>query len=445
MSGRRSATELEGSSSGPDQGPRAGSGESANLLDDVSEAAKLSLLVLASTVPRGPEDSTPGFVLDLSKHLRSWFHVMVLTPAVRGASESEQMEGVEVRRFRYFWPRSLERLADGAILENLRHKRWLFVEAPFLLLFELIAAYRWARAIRPAVIHAHWFVPQGLVAVIVGWLLKIPVVITSHGGDIYGLPGRLWGALRKALASRCAAVTVVSHDMAANLPGVTSRTGEAPVVLPMGVETSKFHPARRDEAIRQELSIKGPFILFVGRLAEKKGVQYLLEAMPGVLRDFPECALVIVGDGPLRGQLEALADELGIGPNVKFVGGVAHKELPRYCATADVFVGPSVVAKSGDTEGLGVVFAEAIASGCTVVATSVGGTADILIDGQTGVLVEEKSPKALADALCQLLGDDALRERLRSAGLPWVRERFDQQEVADKYARLMRQAISVVR
>ncbi len=355
------------------------------------------------------------------------------------------MEGVEVQRFRYFWPRSLERLADGAIRENLRLSRWLYLQAPFLFLFELIATYRWARANCPAAIHAHWFVPQGLVAVIVGRLLGIPVVITSHGGDIYGFRGRLWAALRKALASRCAAVTVVSQAMVANLPGLTSQTGEAPKVLPMGVDTSRFHPARRDESVRERLSIRGPFILFVGRMAEKKGVEYLLEAMAAVLRDFPDSTLVIVGDGPLRHQLEALADELEIGGKVKFVGGVGHGELPGYYATADVFVGPSIVAKSGDTESFGLVFAEAMASGCPVVASRVGGTATIVADGQTGLLVEEKSPRALADALRRVLGDEALRERLRTAGPAWVREQFDQRMVADSYAQLIRQAISVNR
>jgi glycosyltransferase involved in cell wall biosynthesis len=283
------------------------------------------------------------------------------------------------------------------------------------------------------------------VAVIVGRLLRIPVVITSHGADVYGLRGRLWRALRKYLASRCEAVTVVSHDLAANLPGVTSRTGEAPEVISMGVDTCRFHPERRDEALLERLSIKRPFILFVGRLAEKKGVRYLLEAMPDVLRDFPDCTLVIVGDGPLRRELEALSGQLDISRHVRFVRAVPHGELPAYYATADAFVGPSIVASGGDTEAFGVVFVEAMASGCPVVASIVGGTKDIVVDGQTGLLVPERSPKAIADALRKVLGDEALRERLRTAGAHWARERFDQRVVADKYAQLLTRSASAAR
>ena len=231
----------------------------------LASAARPPLLVLTSTFPSSADDGTPPFVFQLCSHLLRYFDVTVLTPAVRNAPQTDALQGVSVRRFRYFWPRSLERLADGAILENLSRRRWLYLQAPFLLLFELIAAFRLARAKRPAVIHAHWFIPQGIVAAIVGRVLKIPVVITAHGGDVYGLRGRAWHALRRALASRCDAVTVVSQDMATNLPGVTSRRREPPHVMSMGVETQRFascpEPSRRSH----------PTVLFVGRLAEKKG------------------------------------------------------------------------------------------------------------------------------------------------------------------------------
>lgn len=411
--------------------------ESSNQPQARSQGVRLPLLVLTSTFPKSSGDSTPAFVLELSKHLQSRFEVTVSTPAVRGAADRDEIEGMQVRRFRYFWPRSLELLADGAILENVRRRRWLLLLAPFLLLFEFIAAYRWAHRRRPAVIHAHWFIPQGMVAVIVGALLKVPVVITSHGGDIYGLRGRVWVLLRRALASRAAAVTVVSQDMVASLPEVRSRKGDRPRVMPMGVDTDSFKPEPPDEELRGRLSIRGPCLLFVGRLAEKKGVRYLLEAMPEVLRHSPECTLVIVGDGPLRGELQSLAGELGITGNVRFVGGVAHQQLPPYYATADIFVGPSVVAQSGDTEAFGVVFAEAMAAGRPVVATSVGGVGDIVVPGRTGLLVEPQSASALAEAIKQLLdAPDAVR-KMAALGHRWARRKFEWRNVGAGYAALL--------
>ena len=98
------------------------------------------LLVLTSTFPKSLDDTTPPFVFQLCRHLLPQFDVTVLTPATRNAPEADALQGIKVRRFHYFWPRSLERLADGAMLENLGRSPWLYLQAPFVVLFELVAA-----------------------------------------------------------------------------------------------------------------------------------------------------------------------------------------------------------------------------------------------------------------------------------------------------------------
>jgi phosphatidylinositol alpha-1,6-mannosyltransferase len=399
-----------------------------------SPTARPSLLVLTSTFPKSVSDSTPPFVFQLCSHLLPHFDVTVLTPAVRKAPEAETLQGVKVRRFHYFWPRSLERLAHGAILESLSRSRWLYLQAPFLVLFELIAAFRLARTTRPDVIHAHWFVPQGIVAVLVGRILKIPVVITAHGGDVYGLRGRLLDALRRALASRCEAVTVVSRDMATKLPEATSRRGEPPRVMPMGVDTRRFSagPERGGNSDQT--------VLFVGRLAKKKGVEHLIRAFPDVLARHPDARLVVVGDGPCRGELETLSSQLGLANRVRFAGAQPPAALPRFYGGSRLFVGPSVVTRTGDTEAFGLVFVEAMAADCPVVGTSVGGIPDVVIHGRTGLLVEPESPAALAAAINRLLDSPADAEKMGAIARRWVRRKFDWRQVAQGYANLLARA-----
>jgi glycosyltransferase involved in cell wall biosynthesis len=398
-------------------------------------AARPSLLVLTSTFPKSINDSTPPFVFQLCSHLLPHFDVTVLTPAVSKAPEAETLQGVKVQRFHYFWPRPLERLADGAILENLSRSPWLYLQAPFLVLFELIAALRLARATRPDVIHAHWFVPQGIVAVLVSRILKIPVVVTAHGGDVYGLRGRLSDALRKALASRCEAITVVSRDMATKVPQVTSHRGEPPKVMPMGVDTQRFS-ARRERGRDSD-----QIILFVGRLAEKKGVEYLIRAFPDVLVQHPDARLVLVGDGPCRGELETLSSQLGLANRVRFAGAQPPAELPRFYGDSRMFLAPSVVAMSGDTEGLPVVLPEAMAAGCPAIGTSVGGIPDIVVSGRTGLVVEPRSPEALAAAINQLLDSPTEAQRMGALARRWVRRKFDWRQVAKRYADVLTQAV----
>jgi len=257
----------------------------------IGEVSKPGLLVLTTTFPRNAEDSTPSFVLNLCKRLQAQFDVTVLAPSAGGARHRGEVEGVQVRRFHYFWPRSLELLAEGALLESLRQRPWLFLQTPFLLLSELVAAYSWARRSKPAVIHAHWLIPQGIVAVLVGGLLNIPVVVTAHGADVSGLRGWPWSAIRRAVAARSKAITVVSSDLKKRLDGVVSGLGQAPLVMPMGVDSDRF---RAGEAARPA---NDKTVLFVGRLAEKKGLEYLLRAFPQVLSHHPDARLVVVGDG----------------------------------------------------------------------------------------------------------------------------------------------------
>jgi len=393
-----------------------------------------TLLVLTSTFPKSLDDTTPPFVFQLCRHLLPYFDVTVLTPAVRNASEADALQGVRVRRFHYFWPRSLERLSDGAMLENLGRNPWLYLQAPFLVLSELMAALRLARTMRPDVIHAHWLVPQGIVGVLVSRILGIPVVVTAHGGDVYGLRGRLLDAVRRTVASRCEAVTVVSRDMAMNLPQVTSRRGEQPKVMPMGVDSQRFsgEPSHHQNSDQ--------IVLFVGRLARKKGVEYLIRAFPDILACHPDARLLVVGDGPCRGELEALSSQLRLEGCVRFAGAQPPAALPRFYQSSSVFVLPSVIAASGDTDGLPVVLLEAMAAGCSPVGTAVGGIPDVMIHGRTGLVVEPGEPRALAAAINQVLDSPAEAARMGALARRWARRKFDWRQVARGYAGVLAQA-----
>jgi glycosyltransferase involved in cell wall biosynthesis len=399
----------------------------------------LRLLVLASTFPRWEGDAEPPFVFNLSRRLAERFEVTVLAPHARGAAVRERVGGVEVMRFRYFWPTALQRLAYGGILPNLKRHPWLWLQVPFFLLFELLATYRAIRLIRPDVIHAHWLIPQGLVASLAGLITRTPFVVTAHGGDVYGLKGGLRDALKGWVMSRATRVTAVSEDLRRSMEEVASSSTASIEVIPMGVDTSLFQPRSKEVVPGEQQDWSGPTLLFVGRLAEKKGVAYLLEAMPSILRRFPDARLQIIGDGPLRGPLELQAALSGVAGRVEFLGGLPGQRLPAYYRAADVFIAPSIVAGGGDTESFGVVIAEAMATGCPVVASDVGGIRD-LVTAETGILVPQRDPAAIAAAVADLLDDDARRRRLARSALERVRARFDQRALADRYRSLLQEA-----
>ena len=126
--------------------------------------SRLKLLVLTSTLPRWTSDTTPTFVADLCASLAQTMDVTLLAPASDGAAPIERQGGVEVRRFRYMYPARLQRLADGAIMPNIRRRPLLAAQIPPFVLAELGAAWRLMRAERFDAIHAHWALPQGFLA-----------------------------------------------------------------------------------------------------------------------------------------------------------------------------------------------------------------------------------------------------------------------------------------
>ena len=234
---------------------------------------RLRVLVMTSTFPRWQGDTQPPFVYNLSSSLAEKFDVFVLAPHAPNCKSVERWGRVQVIRFRYMWPQSLERLAYDGILPNLKRNRLLWFLVPFFVAGELLAALRATRSHRIDVLHAHWVIPQGLVAAVVGRITRTPVVVTCHAADIYGLRGWLKDRLRRWALNRCSYITAVSHDLmdAVRELGVDGRIPTE--VISMGVDTDHFHPGKRDESLRQRLSSGGAVTSVRGKAGGEEGRQ----------------------------------------------------------------------------------------------------------------------------------------------------------------------------
>ena len=388
------------------------------------------LLVLTSTFPRWPGDHEPPFVHELSRRLTG-FEVHVLAPHAPGAATLEKMDGMTVHRFRYA-PRALETLAyDGGIPHKLRTTPWKYLlVGPFLLALG-IATWHLIRKLRPDAVHAHWLLPQGLVALAARRLSgRSPrLLVTSHGADVHGLQGSLATRLKRLVIRRADRVSAVSHDMAGRMRGIGLTDREIPVI-PMGVDTRNAFvpPAARPRTTD---------LVFAGRLVEKKGVTYLIEAMAAVHAHNPNVKLVIAGGGPLEINLRQRVGELSLGSVISFTGAYRNDQLPEILGKAAVGIFPFVSGKDGDQEGLGLVMVEAMACGCAVIAGDVPGARDVIRPGENGLLVPSGDASALASAIMDLIADTALRARLAQTGLVDARQQFDLTAVGQRYTRLL--------
>lgn len=397
---------------------------------------KKKLLILSSTFPRWAGDTLPPFVYELSRRLLDAFEVHVLAPASPGALDSEIMAGVHVHRFHYFLRRYEKLAGSGGILPALRRNKAFYFQVPFYLAGLRRAVERMVREIAPDVVHAHWLVPQGAIAASVCRTADVPYVVTAHGADVFGLQMAAGRAAKRYALRHAAAVTAVSRPLASEIVKIYPDCS-APRIISMGVDAARF---KRDAAlshVRAQFSPKGPLLLFVGRLEEKKGVGYLIEAMPPILEKFPSATLLIVGTGSLEPSLKNLSRSLNLEDSIIFAGSVQNNDLPAYYSAADVFIGPSVRTPGGDTEGLGLTFIEAGLSGCALVGSDVGGIPDLIRDGETGLLVPEKDGAAIAHAVMRLLGDPAFARRLAMEARSVFERDYDWGIVSAKYAELL--------
>ena len=394
-------------------------------------AEKPTLLVLTSTYPRWAGDPEPGFVHELARRLTDRFRVIVLGPHAPGAKTHEVLDGVEVIRYRYA-PQRLETLVnDGGIVTNLRLARWKLLLVPGFVLAQAWRAWRLVRTRNIDVLHAHWLLPQGLIAALLQGLpgRKVPFVVTSHGADLFALKGRMLQWLKRLVIRRSCAVTVVSEAMRQRVREIAPDAARVRV-QPMGVDLRhRFVPDPATVRARDEL-------LFVGRLVEKKGLRHLLDAMPAVIARRPGTRLRIAGFGPEEAALRHQVERLELAGNVELLGAVPQAELPALYRRATVFVAPFVQAGSGDQEGLGLVLVEAAGCGCPVLAGDVPAVRDVLGDASS-LAVDPRQQTKLADAIVDLLAHpqrayaqvEALRANLIG--------RFDWHNVADGYAEVL--------
>jgi len=283
--------------------------------------------------------------------------------------------------------------------------------------------YRWIRERRVQVLHSHLF-RSSLCASPVGWMCSVPLIVeTPHVRESWR---RGWKAnnftvdhLAGHFVDRYIAVSYANGRYLVEEKGLPERKVR---VIQNGTDVSRFNPAHvAPSGMRSELGIgtDDPVILVAARLEPQKGHAVLINALPEVLREFPNVHVLCLGDGILREELEHQSKRLSLQKNVHFLG--FRNDMADWLALCDFVVLPSFY------EGLPLVAVESLAAGRAMVATAVDGTPEVIVNGRTGITVPPGDPKSLAAAIASMLRSPALRQRMAEQGRAYVLERFSQE------------------
>jgi len=290
----------------------------------------------------------------------------------------------------------------------------------FFQIFKLVAH------LRPDIIHVHAPNFFSSFAVIVGKILRTPVVTTIHRVEVSPTKNPLVHFERRIALNLFDRIVVVSGAVKYMTEKCGVRSSRISAIW-NSADEGNFKPRSKENARKLlHLPLEKRVIIFVGRLVPIKGIHFLVRALPSILREW-EAILVIVGEGSERSNLKHLVDMLNLEPYVLFIGNIPAERLALYYNAADVFALPSLI------EGHSVVLLEAMASGLPVVATDVGGNSESIINEVNGFLVCSKDYHALAQAISAILNNEGLRQRFSAKSLELYRKNFSERTQVVKY------------
>ncbi|NQT96053.1 MAG: glycosyltransferase family 4 protein [Candidatus Omnitrophica bacterium] len=368
---------------------------------------KKRLLIVTSTFPGSRTDIISArFVYDLAVSLAAYYDLHVLAPSSADSADFESIDGVKIHRFSYFLPKRFQGLATGeGILANIRENKLLAFQIPFFLLSQFFNLVRIVRKERIEIVNSHWIIPQGLITAMFKRLLGIRHILTIHAAGIFAL--KRWGNVGRRLARytvrRSDVVMPVSSYIKETLDNLVDKTYNFKTV-PMGVNLRSFSRSGDTQAEKDKTN-KGLRVLFVGKMVEKKGLRYFLDALSIIKKRGCIFKLDVAGGGLLEKSLKEYSDGLGLNGEVSFHGWVANEKLPELYSKSDIVAVPSVFNRKGETEGMPVVVLEAMAMSRPILASRISGIPDIVKDGYNGWLTEPGNPEDIAkklEAVCDL-------------------------------------------
>ncbi len=396
----------------------------------------MRICILTSSFPRFKGDSAGIFLYHLCSWLtRKGVEIEVVAPHDFDFKFTESLGKIHINRFPYFYPLKFQQLCySSGILKNIKKNILAKVQLPLFVVLEIIYTFWIIKKKNIDIIHAHWSLPQGLVGILCKQLFQIPCITTIHGTDVHRFKFSLFKNLNAFVINH--SDTCTANSSATSKIAQTVSDAKKIEIVPMGVNTSFFKKHNKPGSIRDQYGIDGNVILFVGRLIDWKGIDYLINAMPRVIDAVPKTKLFIVGSGPLKSDFLKLSERLNIKKSIIFIDAVVQSKLIDFYSLADIFVLPSIINNKGETEGLGVVLLEAMACGVPVIGTDVGGIPDIIRDGKTGLLARQKDSDDLATKSIRLFSDERLKIKIVENGFNLIERKFTWDVISDRFIRI---------
>lgn len=374
----------------------------------------MNICVLTHTFPKNKNDSTAAFLHALVIGMKkSGVNVTVLTSYHKALNPQDFP--YRVLSYKYIWPGFLHTLGYSATLKRgTKLPLKAYVIAPFLFIFATIKLIQIVKREKVDVISSHWLLPNGLTAAVASKLTGVPYTITLPGSDVYVSGMNNFFKRLAVFAANGAKVVLADSPFFLDKIKKLGAKLKQTKILPYPVVVDKYRRNQRGvNTLKKKIgfSSQNIIILAVGRLVEKKGFKYLIVAVKNILKSNNKIRLVIVGDGDLRNELEALSGN-ALNKYIFFAGSINRDKILSYYNMADAFVMPSVIDEGGNMDDQPVALLEAMSCGLPVIATNFPGISMTVEHNINGFLVPQKNVDKIETALTKLISSSKLRREM---------------------------------
>ena len=397
----------------------------------------MRILMVTSSYPRFEGDTIAPFIRYIAKNIAANGHIIDLLMPYNPVMKLPEDKGINYHIYKYAPIKSWNIWGYAASLRaDIKVKKRVYLLIPSVAISTFFHLMHLTRRNNYDILHVHWVLPNGPVAALIAGIRRLPLVISLHGSDVFmAARGRFYSFLAGSCFKRASWITACSDDLRwrAIKLGASEERIET---IPYGVDLDRFKAdsTTRDFVIEQlKIPSEAKIIFTAGRLVYKKGFEYLIRALPQVLGFSDNVRLVIAGEGDLKDELIQLSRSLGVSQYVIFPGSLQHHIIPKFYSASDMIVVPSIIDQWGNVDGLPNVLMEAMASGKPIVASRIAGIPQVVHQGENGLLVEEKNPHQLAEAIIKVLKSRRLSQKLGQQAREKCRQNFDWKLIAKRF------------
>ncbi len=394
----------------------------------------MKIVMITSSFPRFEGDSAAPFIKSIYEALTAQGNDVHVVAPYDPLTKLDTKKDSKIHRFKYIFIDKWHIMGHArSLISDTKLRLGTFFLLPLFLISATIKLNKIVQSEKPELIYVHWVVPNGIPALIISKIFKIPYAISLHGSDIFvSKKNFVFRFIAKSIFANCSLVTACSPELYSDAVQLGSPKNIH--LLPWGADPKIFFKSKNQQEIRQKYQVETDDIVLIslGRMVYKKGFTNLILALPAIIKNHPNVKIIIGGDGKIKQDLIQLANNLGVKKYVILPGNIPWNNVREFLSLGNIFLLPSIKDHSGNIDGLPTVVLEAMACSLPIIASDIGGISLVVENEKNGFLIKPDDPTAISQAVIKILDNPELINNMGKVSRLMIETIYNWNIVAEK-------------